>query len=112
MGRENGCEAPIHHPDCPCIKCKHRSPEICIECPLLTMDHFTPRSISTRLGWSQLQVGSSLNHLFLSSYCHWIKDFSSKYRSQKRYRVFSSLDALKRFNRLYDDPYKAMKRFK
>jgi hypothetical protein len=75
MIERGSCEAPTHNPTCPCITCK---PKDCASCPLMTLDHFTPRSIAKKvLGWNRRRVNTPSNLQWLSEPCHIDKDRST-----------------------------------
>lgn len=79
--RKTGCEAPQHNQGCPCLSCTTRD---CQRCPLLTKDHFTPKSIALRvLGWKHRQVNRPENIQWLTEPCHIDKDRTTQKRFQQ-----------------------------
>lgn len=70
--RRTGCESPNHNRECPCLTCITRD---CARCPLLTLDHLTPKCIAFNvLGWNYKQVNRKENLQWLSEPCHKDKD--------------------------------------
>lgn len=69
MRIERPCEAPIHSPHC-----NGRGE---------TEDHFTPKCIARKLGWSKKQINAPENIQFLSHACHDRKDRSTPRRLQQ-----------------------------
>jgi hypothetical protein len=72
--RERACQSPKHEPGCPCVDCKKDN---CQKCPLITDDHFQPKSILK--AWNLKD--SSGNHQWLSKPCHREKDRDTALRA-------------------------------
>jgi hypothetical protein len=68
------CEAPVHDPGCPCVRCINPNPN----CRKTTDDHFTPRSILK----IQKRKDSRDNHQWLSVVDHRLKDADTPLRGE------------------------------
>lgn len=75
------CEAPEHHPNCPCLKCNLIKPKSCQNCRLVNFDHITPKSLARKvLKWTEEQLNDESNLMCLSYVCHRMKDLDTPVR--------------------------------